>query len=158
VDPQVVLRYSATDTMSFYARYATAYKAGGFDTGQSTLPPNVPTGQPEGFEFLPEYAKTYEAGVKGSFLNGRGRYDLALFDLEFTNIQISVSAANPDNPGSTQNINAGAQRTRGAEFAVGYAFSDQLHGALSGALMDGVMSSFPDAPCTVNEVATAPES
>jgi len=158
IDPQVVLRYRHTDNMSFYARYATAYKAGGFDTGQASLAQNVPTGLPEGFEFLPEFATTYEAGVKGTFLDGRGRYDINLFELEFTNIQISVSAANPDSPGSTQNINAGAQRTRGVEFLFAYAFTEQFRGAFGGALMDGVMSSFPDAPCTPNEVATAPAS
>jgi len=161
IDPQVVLRYRHRDNMSFYARYATAYKAGGFDTGQTSLPLNSTIGQDgiaAGYEFLPEFAKTYEFGVKGTFLDGRGRYDINLFELEFTNVQISVSAANPDNPGSTQNINAGAQLTRGAEFMFAYAFTDQLRAALGGALMDGFMSAFPDAPCTPNEVATAPGS
>src|SRR5690606_2014629 len=83
---------------------------------------------------------------------------LNLFELEFENIQIEVQASNPEARGQLININAGAQRTRGAEFLVAYAFSDQLRGALGGALMDGVMSSFPDAPCTQDEVATAPAS
>ena len=36
--PQVSLRYSLSDNISIYARYAESFKIGGFDTGQSTIP------------------------------------------------------------------------------------------------------------------------
>jgi outer membrane receptor protein involved in Fe transport len=151
VDPQIVLRYRPTDGMSFYARWAKAYKAGGFDTGQTSLPTDI-----RGYVFGPEYAETYEGGVKGSFLDGRGRYDANLFNIEFTDLQLSVSTPNPDDPFA--NINAGAQRVRGIEVGTAYAFSDRLLASLNGAFLDGVMSEFPNAPCTETELENAPAS
>jgi len=151
IDPQVVLRYRPTDTMSTYARWAKAYKAGGFDTGQASL-----RGDDEGYGFGPEFAEIYELGLKGSIHDGRGRYDFNLFQTKFTDLQLSVSTASPDN--RFQNLNAGGQRVRGLEFALAYAFTDQLRGGVNGAILDGVMTEFLNAPCTTNEVANAPGS
>jgi len=145
IDPQVVFRYRPTDDMSVYARYAEAYKAGGFDTGQTSLPTDL-----AGYVFGPEYSTAYEAGVKGTFMDGRGRYDLNLFQITFKDLQLSVSTADPDDPFA--NLNAGQQRVKGLEFGFQYAFSDQLTGGLNGALMDGKMNVFPNAPCTETEL------
>ena len=72
-DPTVTLRYKL-DNHSFYARWAEAFKAGGFDTGVTTL-----NSDSDGFGFLPETARTYELGVKGDLFDGRARYDIGLF-------------------------------------------------------------------------------
>lgn len=142
VDPQVTLRYRPTDTMSVYGRWAQSSKAGGYDTGQTSL-------SPDGYEFAPEYAETFEIGSKGSFMDGRGRYDVALFTLEFTDLQVSVATSDPDNP--FINLNAGSQRVRGLEFGGQFAVSDQMTLGLGGAILEGEFTNFPNSSCTIVE-------
>jgi outer membrane receptor protein involved in Fe transport len=150
LDPQVTLRYRPTDDISVYGRWAQSSKAGGFDTGQTSL-------SPDGYEFAPEYAETFEVGAKGSYMDGRGRFDATLFTLEFTDLQISVATSNPDNP--FVNLNAGSQRVRGLEFGNQFAVSDQLVLGLGGAILDGEFTNFPNSTCTEIEsrdAATGP--
>ncbi len=151
IDPQVVLRYRPTDNISVYAKWAQAFKSGGFDTGTSTIPENLAA-----FGFAPEYAETYEIGAKGIFMDGRARYEATLFNLEFTDLQLSVSTSDPNDPFA--NINAGGQRVRGLEFSTAYAVSNQLRVGFAGALLDGVMTDFDGAPCTEAELFFAAET
>jgi len=150
-DPQVVLRYRPNIYHTMYVKWAQAFKSGGFDTGTSSVPTSL-----EEFTFDPEYSETYEVGSKGTFMNGRVRYDVALFSVVFNDLQLS--SANPDPDRVRISLNAGKQRTRGVEFGVGFAATENLVLNLSGALMDGVMVDFPNAGCTLAELATAPES
>jgi len=149
-DPQVTLRYRPTEDISVYGRWAQSSKAGGFDTGQTSL-------SPDGYEFAPEFAETFEVGAKGSYMDGRGRFDATLFTLEFTDLQISVATSDPDNP--FVNLNAGSQRVRGLEFGNQFAVSDQLVLGLGGAILDGEFTNFPNSTCTIienREAATGP--
>ncbi len=129
-DPTVTLRYKLTDNHSVYARWAEAFKAGGFDTGVTTLNSDA-----DGFGFLPETAKTYELGAKGSLWDGRARYDIGLFQTKFFDLQTTVATGDPTDP--FLNTNAGTQRVRGVEFNFNYAATDQLTASLAGAFMDG---------------------
>jgi len=151
LDPQIVLRYRPTDDMSVYAKWATAFKSGGFDTGTSTIETSI-----IGFGYAPEFAETYEIGAKGTIMDGRGRYELALFQVDITNLQLSVSTPSLDDPFA--NINAGAQRVRGLEFNTVFAVSEQLRVGLGGALLDGEMRNFDNAPCTLTELFLAAET
>lgn len=150
-DPQVTLQYRPSDEMTLYGRWAQSFKAGGFDTGQTSIPTTVAA-----FTFGPEMAETYEFGAKGSYMDGRGRYDATLFTLKFTDLQLSIATPNPDDPFA--NLNAGGQRVRGLEFSNNFAVSDQLIIGLSGALLDGVMTDFTNVPCTQEEVVNAASS
>ena len=151
LDPQIVLRYHPTDNISVYAKWATAFKSGGFDTGTTTIESSI-----VGFGYAPEFAETYEIGAKGTIMDGRGRYELALFQVDVTNLQLSVSRPSLDDPFA--NINAGAQRMRGLELNTVYAVTDQLRIGLGGALLDGVMLDFDNAPCTLTELFLAAET
>ncbi|MEW4467331.1 TonB-dependent receptor [Parasphingorhabdus sp. JC815] len=76
--PRFGVQYKATNDLMFYASAARGAKAGGFDI-------NAPTEQ-----FNPEYNWTYEAGVKGSWLNGRISADINAFYIDWSNIQIPI--------------------------------------------------------------------
>ena len=142
--PQVTLRYRPNENMSIYARYAEAFKIGGFDTGQTSIPDNI-----DEFRFESEDAESYELGIKGTLPDGRFAYDAALFNLEIPNLQTNALSPDPDQ--NTASINAG-QRVRGLEFSMQYAANDQLLLGLSGAFMDGVMTDFKRAGCTSAEL------
>jgi outer membrane receptor protein involved in Fe transport len=147
-DPQVTVRYRPLDNVSTYFRWAQSSKAGGFDTGQTSL-----SGSFEDFVFEPEYAETFEIGAKGSYMDGRGRFDTTLFTLEFTNLQVSVATPNVDDP--FVNINAGSQRVRGLEFDTVFAVTDQLRLGFGGAILEGEFTDFPNSECTQVEARDA---
>ena len=106
--------------------------------------------------FGPESAESYEVGIKGNAMDNRLRYDVTLFQVEITDLQVSSATPDPSNP--NLNINAGAQRVRGLEFSTLYAISDQWRVGLAGAFLDGEMTEFFGAGCTTAELLTAPES
>jgi iron complex outermembrane recepter protein len=151
-NPQVTARYRPTEDWSFYARYAEAFKAGGFDTGSASLPESQ-----EEFEFLSEEAMSWELGAKGTFYEGRARANVTLFWMEVDNLQLATANVDPDSgvaQGSTS-TNAGLQRVTGVEFDLTALLMDNLTVNFSGALMDGEMVEFEGAGCTDAELAQA---
>ncbi len=145
--PQLTWRYRLNDNTSFYARYAESFKIGGFDSGQTSIPSDI-----DELTFESEDAETYELGVKGTALRGRFSYDVALFELEFPNLQ--TTALSPDPEQTSASVNAG-QRVRGLEFSTRWAATENLRFTFSGAFMDGEMTSFPGAGCTDAEISAA---
>jgi outer membrane receptor protein involved in Fe transport len=156
-DPQVTLRYRPSDNHSLFLRYAESFKAGGFDTGVTSI--NSPCTSAfcetpyDNFSFAPEYATTIEAGSKGTFGDGRFRYDVTFFETTFEDLQITVSTGIPDDP--FLNVNAGEQRVRGMEFGLTMAATDNLTLDFGGALLDGEFTDFGLAGCTEVELRDA---
>ncbi|WP_255325589.1 TonB-dependent receptor [Sphingobium sp. 15-1] len=78
-----------TDDIMIYGSYTEGYKSGGWSTRAST-----PISQP--LVFSEESAKTFEAGVKSTFLGGRIRANLAAFTTEYDDVQLLLQVgANP---------------------------------------------------------------
>lgn len=144
VDYQVSLRWRPTSDISTYAKYATGLKAGGFDAG-TTQVKTLNT-----FIFDSEKAENWELGMKGSLYDNRVNYNLTLFWTEFEGLQ--VAALNPI-LGESVTDNVGGQRTKGAEFGGQFAATERWTLGLSGSIMDAVLTSYPGANCTQNEVA-----
>jgi len=164
-DPQVTLRYRPNENHSMFLRYAESFKAGGFDTGVTTI--NAFCSDSliaigfcddvfDTFSFDPEFAETIELGSKGTFGDKRYRYDVTFFETTFEDLQISVATSDPDDP--FFNANAGEQRVRGAEFGLTMAASDNLTLNFSGALLDGEITEFGATTCTEVEFATADDT
>lgn len=146
-DPQVTVRYRPTDRLSLYARWAQAFKAGGFDTGSSSLPDSF-----EEFSFLPEYAENFEIGAKGDFWGDRARGSISLFNMEVKDMQIATTDVTDGVSQGSRSINAGRQRVRGVEFDVVAAVNEWFTVSVTGALMDGEMVEFTGAGCTEAEI------
>ncbi|NNE37641.1 MAG: TonB-dependent receptor, partial [Gammaproteobacteria bacterium] len=105
-DPQVTLRYNATDNVSLYAKYAEAFKAGSFDTSVVSV-----VGQAD-FAFAPEFAKNWEIGAKGTFWDGRMSFNGTLF---WTTVKDLQRSAFDEAEGRSRTTNLGKQRVRGIE-------------------------------------------
>lgn len=73
------------DTMA-YAKYTRGYKAGGFNSGTTTLQANITTGK--------ETIDAYEVGLKKTF-GGRLQANASAFYYDYKDIQIPVSGLNP---------------------------------------------------------------
>ena len=112
--PMLNIVWNATDNIMTYFRYSKGYKAGGFDPRSNAVgadvmvPPELGDGDPwtpeeqaaefaarqavpenQNFEFENEDADTYELGMKSFVFNGRGEFNLALFRMDYENLQIS---------------------------------------------------------------------
>lgn len=118
--PSLNLSYKPTRDTLLYASVARGFKSGGFNgrvnsladvtqvvDGQTILVPS----------FRPEKVWTYEAGAKGSFLNGRVRLAADAFYSDYTDFQARVGG-NPDlgtGGGALPVLNAGKLRIWGIE-------------------------------------------
>ena len=69
-----------------YAKYTRGYKAGGFNSGTTTLQANITTGK--------ETIDAYEVGLKKTF-GGRLQANASAFYYDYQDIQIPISGLNP---------------------------------------------------------------
>lgn len=97
VDPMVTLAYDPTDDVHVYAKWGTAYRAGGANARSVNYR-----------AFDPETVSTYEAGLKTEFLENHARLNLAAYSTEYKDIQIDFSAVNllNSNRGTLETVNA----------------------------------------------------
>jgi len=105
-DSDAIFKMNATYKLSedalVYATWSRGFRPGGINR-RGTLPP-----------YGPDELDNYELGWKTNF--GAFRFNGALYQLDWNNIQLSFLGAN----GLTEIRNAGIARIRGAEFDVGY--------------------------------------
>ncbi len=125
--PRASVSFKPNRDHHFYASYAKGFKGGGFDPrGQTTAAADTdgdgvrsPQEIYDYMAFDPEKVTSYELGWKGSFLDKRVFAGLALFNANYTDMQIPGSVGcvingQPNFCGVT--TNAGKARIRGVEF------------------------------------------
>lgn len=171
-DPQITLRYRPTPEHSLYAKWARAFKAGGFDASDRGIPRGGlrfdrragltgvnnpvaatavgsfgPDGQKE-FTYLAEHAENFELGARGELFDGGVRYGATLFHMEISDLQLETSVADIEQlaagiPSTGRFMtNAGKQRTKGLEFDLAWAATDRLTLGAGGVIQKGVMVEF----------------
>lgn len=116
-----------------YARLATGYRPG----GPNVLPPNAPPTVPH--EYGSDQTTNFELGVRSTQLDGRLSLDVALYHVDWKNIQI-LEVVN----GFNINANAGTARTEGVEWNFAYVPLQGLTFQWTGAYSDALLTS--DAP------------
>ena len=143
-DPQISLRYRLGDDHSLFVRWAQAFKAAGYDTGQTSIPETL-----DEMKFDAEQGETLEFGSKG-YLWDRVRYDVTLFHTEFSDLQLSGAAPTTSEQDSVS-LNAGKQVVTGVEFGFYSALTDRLNVSLQGAIMDAELKEFFGVGCSFAE-------
>jgi iron complex outermembrane receptor protein len=106
-DPSVSALFDLTETTSVYAKWGTAYRAGGANSRSVSYR-----------SFGPEEVVTTEAGIKSEFWDRRARLNVAAFTTRYSDIQIDFSAVNLNNSnrGTIETVNApGEGRIEGLE-------------------------------------------
>ena len=118
-NPMATLAYDASADVHLYAKYATAYRAG----GASSRSPTYRT-------FDPEEVKSYEVGLKSQFLDNKVRFNLAGYIMDRKNSQIDFNAiyvSNGSNVNVLETVNApGITKIRGVEADVSVNPVDRL--------------------------------
>ena len=93
VDPLFVLNYRWSDRVSTYAKYSTAYRAGGASIRSASFA-----------SYSQEDVETFEIGLKSEFWNQRARLNVAAFTTDFKGAQLDIT--DPINPTISEIINA----------------------------------------------------
>jgi iron complex outermembrane receptor protein len=125
-DTTIDLSYRFSDDVLGYLTFATGYKSGGFD--QRFVGP-TPDRAPSSYR--PESVDSLELGVKGSYLDGRLRVNLAVFDADYEDLQIIVRESfNP------LTVNAGDARVRGGELELEWLATDDWEIGFSAGRLD----------------------
>ncbi len=127
------LDYEMGDRARLYGLVSRGYKAGGFNP---SLARALGSGSELGVEAIaydPERLTNFEAGVKGLWLDGRLRTELAVFYMDRRDMQVRSSAQFTDNPNDFVFITSNAKgHSYGLETSLAWQINDfwRLHGAL----------------------------
>ena len=81
--PKFSLTMKLPQNALLYVSATRGFKSGGF---------NLSSTQP-GRGYAPEWAWSYEGGVKTTVMNGRVRFDVAAFHMDYTNLQVQTPVA-----------------------------------------------------------------
>lgn len=139
--PALSIKYQLEDAM-FYASIAQGAKSGGFDARANL---------PENFEFDDESVLSYELGSKLTLDDGAADLNLALFYMEFSDLQTSTFDGN-----TGFYVENGAKATSyGLELDGRWAFSDDWMWSGSLGLLDFSWDEFSGAKCFTSLTATS---
>lgn len=113
-----------------YARLATGYRPGGPNVVPPTAPSNVP------HEYGADTTTNVELGMRSTQLDGRLSLDVALFHVDWRNIQLYEVVA-----GFGVNANGGTARSQGVEWNFAYVPVQGLSFQWTGAYTDAELTS-----------------
>lgn len=131
VTPKFTIDYTPVEDVFLYATAAKGFKSGGF-VGQAVEPVAAAA------LFNPEYVWNYEIGVKSELFDQRMRLNLAAFQMDYTDLQIT------DIVGTRRlTVNAGEARIRGVELDGEIALTDALSLHAKYSHTDTEYTSFP---------------
>lgn len=143
----VNLQWDATEDIMLYANWANGYKAGGFDEDNSlgrefdeTLGRDVST-------FEDEEVDSWELGAKIILLEGRGRLNMAYFQSDYDDVQVSTFDGNA----AFVVGNAAETEVEGFEADIEFAVTDGLVINAAAAWLDASYKSFEDAACNEDQ-------
>jgi outer membrane receptor protein involved in Fe transport len=140
-DPTLGAQYHITPDVMAYVSWGKGFKAGGWTTRLSQV---ITSGVQA--EFKPEYSKTWELGLKSSWLDNHLRANAAAFYTDYDNIQLNIQ----EGPSPVYQ-NAGDAKIKGGEI--------ELQAAVARGLSINFSGSYIDAYYTeVNPFARIPQT
>ncbi len=127
-------RFKLNDDVSLYARLATGYRPGGpVPNFSPVIDPNFP------LRFNSDTTTNYEVGSKGSLADGKFDFDIALYRIDWKDVQITTGY-------SVNGVtffaigNGGTARSQGVEWNFGAAPIDGLRLSWNGAYTDAKLT------------------
>ncbi len=140
VDWRVAADFRATENILLYASIATGYKAGGFP-GSPTTAASATTA------FDEETVTSYELGMKSDLLERRLRLNVALFQTDIEDLQVTrFFQPATSSFGEFLTENAGEAESRGAEVEITWQPTDALRFGGSYTYLDATYTNFTGAP------------
>lgn len=114
--PEATISWQATEEVTLYAAYKTAYKSGGFSNG-AVYAGDIVT-PASSFTFEPETAEGFEVGIKSTLLDNQLRLNASIYSYEVDDLQLDYF-----DPAAIvfTTVNAGKATSEGVEFDLEYA-------------------------------------
>lgn len=147
-DPSGTLQYDVAPDVMLYATVARGSKSGGFVSNTYNV-------SADGFQFAAERSTNYEFGIKSTLGNGLATVNLAVFRMDFSDLQ--QSAYDPDRR-TFFTRNAAKARSEGVELEVQVLPADDLALTASVAYLDARFVDYPGAPCLAYETTAQCDS
>ncbi|MBL7097293.1 MAG: TonB-dependent receptor [Alphaproteobacteria bacterium] len=132
--PKATLQYNFAEDIMAYATYSQGFKSGGYNVGNN-----------DPISFKPEKVKNYEIGAKATLFGGMLQANLALFDMEYTDLQVRTVVITSSGTPSGRVVNADSARIRGAELDFFGAPLDYLTVDGNMSFLDTDYTKFPQA-------------
>lgn len=148
--PEATISFKPTPDINIYAGYRTAYKSGGF-SNSGILSPNASLAD---FEFSPEKAKGFEAGIKTLLLDRQLKLNLSAYHFKYTNLQLDFLRSDIF---AFTTINAGSATSKGVELEMEFA-PRAIDGLNLHAIVNYNKARYGDAPlapCYAGQTRTA---
>lgn len=135
------IQYRPNEAAMLYAKYATGFKGGGFNS-------IALSGDPAEAEFEEEAARNFELGVRLAFADGNAELNATVFHTEFDDIQTALFT------GSASFIvqNAAEATSQGIELDGRWSVTPDLLLRGSVGYLNFEFDSFENAGCTVDQV------
>ena len=151
--PMFSLGYDVSDNVFVYGTYSEGFRSGGFPARGAAL--NI-TPIP-GFD--PEFAETFEVGLKSDFWDGRARLNVAAYTNSYTDMQLSGTPLGiPLGASAGSSIeNLGDSTINGLEVELTAQVADNLRLEFAGASMDAGFDCLVIVDVTFNRVGCSPE-
>ena len=138
--PELSIQWNLNDSTMIYGKYGESAKSGGF-VFSTTIVPGF-------FEYDDEKGTGFEVGLKTTFSDGRGVFNIALFQTDYEDLQLN--SFDPDTAAAIIR-NAGEVETSGLEMEARFALGDAVAIGASIGLLDAEFTSFPSGPCYPGE-------
>jgi len=142
-DPSVTLEYDVDNDVMLYATYGAGSKAGGFVAQRAATQ--------DTFTFQDESSDNIEVGAKTAWLDRSLIFNIALYELQFEDLQ--VSTYDPDIPGFITG-NAAKATSRGVEASLIWQATPRLQLSGSVAYLDAQYDQFAGAQCLSGATAS----
>lgn len=118
-------KISFTDATNVYLSFSRGFKSGGFNPGNNTIP-----------LFESEEVDAYELGMKNTFMDGKGRLNLAAFNYDYSNLIVGNLVGT-----AVANTNIPKSRVRGFEAELVYSPVEPLRFEASLGLLNATVRS-----------------
>ncbi len=153
--PSITIEQDLNNDMMAYANWSRGFKSGGYDT-RSNVPPvetvvtnpfssqlsfSIPAGS---FEYEPEENTTIEIGLKSRLLDGAMELNLAAFNTDFEDLQVSIY----DGVLGFNVGNAAKATSMGVELDGRFAATERLTFSGSIAWLDFEFTDYQNGQCT----------
>lgn len=136
--PSLTITFDVNDDIMTYAKISNGFKAGGFDPR---------TNKASRFEFEEEEVTAIEFGSKMRFLDGRSEMNVAVFHMDYEDLQVSqFDGAVGFNIG-----NANSTIVQGIEIDGRVQLTDNLLGTYGAAILDFEYDDFKNGNCYANQ-------
>ncbi len=151
--PKLAVNYSLSEDVMSYASVSTGFKSGGYQ-GMATTAVAAQT------PFNEETVLSYEAGIKGTLMDGSMRFNAAAFRSNYDDLQVLIQTVNNGGPGPIVTQNAGEAVTQGLELETQWQMTEHFQLAATYAYLDTEYTRL-DGTLAVNEgnrLRNAPEN